>query len=228
MRKITLLIYNLNREKKPFVTIGVIHGETFDLPAIELDEDIPYDECVIQLSKEYLISMLSSYLDVEIEFIDEVYDKDNLLLIFEINMNHKNSYSVTSVTKIWFATLHEMINTNNFCNITFTEECVKYVKSHLSYFLEFDSPTIKYDGSHSKKIMFESTFGVSKRDEEDGKGNIFRFYDFHGAYERAKETNQPSALLRYAVFSEDDIKYEDFLPLTLHPLSLKRENYSLL
>lgn len=224
MRKITLLIYNVNREKVPFVTIGVIHGETFELPIIELDEDIPYDEAVIQLSKDYLATMLSSYLDVEIEYIDEVQEEDNLLLIFEINMNHKNSYTVTSVTKIWFATLDEMINTNKFCNISFSENSVKQVKSHLSYFLEFDSPRIKYDGSYSKKITFESTFGVSKRDEEDGKGNIFRFYDFDDAYERAKETKQSSAVLRYAVFSEEEITHDDFLPLTLHHLSLNSEN----
>jgi len=226
MRKITILIYNINREKTPFVTIGMLYGQPFELPDIELEEDIPYekDEYIIQLSKEYLQPMLSSYLDVEIEYVDEIYEDDNLLLIFEINMNNKNSYAVTSATKIWFATLHEIINENKFCNISFSERTIKQVKACLNYYSEFKNPIIKYDGSHSKKIMFESTFGVSKRDEHDGKGNIFRFYDFFTACNKAKETNKASAILRYAVFSEDEITYDDFLPLTLHPLSLSTEN----
>jgi len=217
MRKITLFTYNINREKIPFVTIGMFRDETFHLPTIELEEDIPYDEYVIQLSKDYLLTMLSSYLDVEIHYIDEYEEEDNLVLIFEIIMNHKNSYTVTSITKMWFATLHEIININNFCDISFSDDCVKQVKTHLDYFREFKNPVIKYDGSHSKKIMFESTFGVSKRDEGDGKGSIFRFYDFHEACKKAQETNQSCAVLRYAVFSED-VTYDDFLPLTLHPL----------
>ena len=229
MRKITLLLYNINREKTPFVTIGVVHGESFELPMIELDEDIPYekDEYIIQLSKEYLQTILSSYLDVEIEYVDEIYEDDHLLLIFEINMNHKNSYALTSVTKIWFATLHEIINENKFCNISFSENVIKRTKDCLNYYSGFENPITKYDGSHSKKIMFESTFGVSKRDEGDGQGNIFRFYDFFQAYDKAKETNKSSAILRYVVFSKDEITYDDFLPLTLHSLPLHAENYLL-
>ena len=230
MRKITLLIYNINREKTPFVTIGMIHGKSFELPMIELEEDIPYekDEYIIQLSKEYLQTILSSYLDVEIEYVDEFYEEENLLLIFKITMNHKNSYAITSVTKIWFATLHEIININNFCNISFSENTIKQVKTYLNYYAGFENPITKYDGSHSKKIMFESTFGVSKRDEDDGQGNVYRFYDFFNAYDRAKETNKASAVLRYVVFSKDEITYDDFLPLTLHPLPLQGENYLLM
>ena len=44
MRKITILIYNINREKNPFVTIGMIYGQPFELPVIELEEDIPYEK----------------------------------------------------------------------------------------------------------------------------------------------------------------------------------------
>lgn len=229
MRKITLLIYNINREKTPFVTIGMSYGQPFELPVIELEEKMYYekDEYTVELSKEYLQPMLSSYLDVEIEYVDEIYEDDNLLLIFEINMNHKNSYAVTSATKIWFATLHEIINENKFCNISFSESTISQVKACLNYYSEFKTPIIKYDGSHSKKIMFESTFGVSKRDEGDGQGNIFRFYDFFQAYDKAKETNKSSAILRYVVFSEDEIAYDDFLPLTLHPMPLHAENYLL-
>lgn len=229
MRKITLLLYNINCEKSPFVTIGVVHGTTFELPMIELEEDIPYekDEYIIQLSKEYLQTILSFYLDVEIKYVDEIYEEDNLLLVFEINMNHKNSYAITSVTKIWFATLHEIINENKFCNISFSENVIKQVKAGLNYYSGFKNPITKYDGSHSKKMMFESTFGVSKRDEDDGQGNIFRFYDFFQAYDKAKQTEKASAILRYVIFSEDEITYDDFLPLTLHPLPLYAENYVL-
>jgi hypothetical protein len=205
------------------------YGQPFELPVIELEEKMYYekDEYTVELSKEYLQPMLSSYLDVEIEYVDEIYEDDNLLLIFEINMNHKNSYAVTSATKIWFATLHEIINENKFCNISFSESTISQVKACLNYYSEFKTPIIKYDGSHSKKIMFESTFGVSKRDEGDGQGNIFRFYDFFQAYDKAKETNKSSAILRYVVFSKDEITYDDFLPLTLHPLPLHTENYLL-
>ena len=224
MRKITLLVYNVNRQKTPFVTIGMLHGDKFELPVIELDESIPYEEAVVQLSEEYLQTMLSSYLNVEITYIDEFYneEEEHLLLLFEVSMNHMNSYIVTSITKIWFATLHEIINTNNLCDTPFSEDSVNHVKKYLDYFSDFVVPNIQYDGSYTKKITFESLFGSSKRDEGDGKGNIFRYYDFHEAYERAKETNQSSAVLRYAIFSEDE-----FVPLTLHPLPIKPENYLL-
>lgn len=227
MRKITILVYNVNRTKTPFVTIGMIYGDTFELPIIELDEDIPYEESVIQLSEEYLQTMLSSYLNVEVTFIEEIHEDENLLLIFEVDMNHMNSYIVTSVTKVWFATLHEIVNTNNFCNISFSENSIDVVKKYLDYFSDFAAPTIKYDGSYTKKITFESLFGTSKRDENDGKGNIFRYYDFCEAYKRAKETNKSSAVLRYAIFSEE-VTDDDFLPLTLHPLPLKPADYLLL
>lgn len=217
MRKITLLVYNVNSEKIPFVTIGMIYGETFELPIIELEEDIPYDDSVIQLSKDYLTTMLSSYMDVEINFINEFQNGEDILLIFKVNMNHMNSYIVTSITKIWFATLHEIVNTNEFCGISFSENSVNVVKKYIDYFSDFSVPTIKYDGSHTKKITFESLFGSSKRDENDGQGNIFRYYDFKTAYDKAKEL-KPSAVLRYAIFS-DEVTYDDFLPLTLHPLN---------
>jgi len=226
MRKITILAYNVNRTKTPFVTIGMIYGDAFDLPIIELDEDIPYEESVIQLSEEYLQTMLSSYLNVEIKFIDKIHEDENLLLIFEVDMNHMNSYIVTSITKIWFASLHEIVNTNHLCNISFSENSVNIIKTHLDCFSDFNVPIIKYDGSYTKKITFESLFGSSKRDDNDGKGNIFRYYDFFEAYDRAKETKKSSAVLRYAIFSED-VTEDDFLPLTLHPLPLNPDNYLL-
>lgn len=200
------------------------HGDTFELPMLDLNESIPYDAAVVQLSEEYLQTKLSSYLNVDIKYIDEFYneEEEDLLLIFEVSMNHMNSYIVTSITEMWFATLHEIINTNNLCNIPFSEDSVKCVKKYLDYFSEFVVPNIQYDGSYTKKITFESLFGSSKRDEGDGKGNIFRYYDFHEAYDRAKETNQSSCVLRYAIFPEDE-----FVPLTLHPLPLKPENYLL-
>jgi hypothetical protein len=224
MNNITILTYNLNNEKQPFVTFG-INFDTMDFPTIVLDEEIPYkpkDNYIISLTEDYLKTILSNYTEVKLQYVNEIYENNNLTLIFEIFMNHGNSYILTPAVKIWFATLHEIINTNEFCEFKISENVTNQIKRNIGYFTDMGSfPIVCYDGAKMEKIMFDSLFGTSK---SNGEGGLkYRFYDYTSAQERAindKENSktQSSGILRYVLF-EDDLttnSYNSFLPLTVH------------
>jgi len=229
MKSITILTYNVNNEKLPFVTIGLTLENEFDFPRIELDEEIPYnknDPYVISLTEDYLKTVLSNYRDVTLKYSDEIYDEENksLTLYFEVNMNHANSYILSKSTKIWFATLHEIINTNTFCNISISQNVTNEVKTKIEYFSEFGIiPRVCYDGGKMEKILFESLFGSSKRD--DGYGYVYQFYNYFEACDRGEKDkinskSKKAGLLRYVIF-EDQMttdSYEMFLPLSVHQI----------
>lgn len=224
MNNITILTYNVNVEKEPFVTFG-INFETMDFPNISLDEEIPYnpkDNYILSLTEDYLKTVLSNYTEITLRYIDEIYENNNLTLIYEVFMNHNNSYILTPAVKIWFATLHEIINTKEFCEFKISENVTKQIKQNICYFTELgSSPMVCYDGAKMEKIMFDSLFGTSKSDGEDGLK--YRFYDYTSALERAvndKENSKTNScgILRYVLF-EDNLTtdtYNSFLPLTVH------------
>lgn len=225
MNSITIVTYNINNEKHPFVTFGLNLLEELDFPIIELDE-IPYnekDEYVISLTEDYLKNVLSNYRDVSMTYKDEVYDEEtkSLTLYFEIFMDHRNSYILSPAAKIWFATIHEIINTNKFCEYNISPNVVNRIKSKIEDFSEMIVPRVCYDGGKMEKILFESLFGSSKRD--DGYGYVFQFYEYLEAIRRA-ENDRPNSkskkagVLRYVVF-EDQLttdSYDMFLPLSVH------------
>jgi hypothetical protein len=224
MNNIKILIYNVNNEKQPFVTFG-INFETMDFPIIVLDEKIPYnpkDEYIISLTEDYLKTVLSNYTDVTLNYVDEFYENETLTLFFEVFMNHCNSYILTPAVKIWFATLHEIINTNAFCEFMISSNVTNYIKNNIEYFSNLgSSPRVCYDGAKMEKIMFDSLFGTSKSNGENGLK--YHFYDYTTAQEKAlkdKENSKTNScgILRYVLF-EDDLttdSYNLFLPLTVH------------
>ena len=227
MNSISIVTYNINNEKHPFVTFGLNLLEELDFPIIELDEEIPYnekDEYIISLTEDYLKTVLSNYRDVSMIYKDEFYDEESksLILYFEVFMDHSNSYILSRATKIWFATIHEIINTNKFCEFNISQNVVKRIKSKIEDFSEF-IPRICYDGGKMEKILFESLFGSSKRDE--GYGYVYHFYEYSEAIERAEKDRsnsktKSSGILRYVIF-EDHLttdSYDMFLPLTVHKI----------
>lgn len=230
MNSISIVTYNVNREKHPFVTFGLNLLDELDFPIIELDEEIPYnekDEYVISLTKDYLKTVLSNYRDVTTNYMDEIYDeeKKSLVLYFEIFMDHRNSYILSQSTKIWFATIHEIINTKKFCEIDISQNVTDEIKSKIEHFSEMGLiPRVCFDGGKMEKILFESLFGSSKRD--DGYGYVYQFYDYLEAKKRAETDRENSktkkaGILRYVVF-EDQMttdSYDMFLPLTVHSVS---------
>ena len=141
MNSITIVTYNINNEKHPFVTFGLNLLEELDFPIIELDDEIPYnekDEYVISLTEDYLKNVLSNYRDVSMTYKEEVYDEEtkSLTLYFEIFMDHRNSYILSPAAKIWFATIHEIINTNKFCEYNISSNVVNRIKSKIEDFSE--------------------------------------------------------------------------------------------
>ena len=227
MNSISIVTYNINNEKHPFVTFGLNLLEELDFPIIELDEEIPYnekDKYVISLTEDYLKTVLSNYRDVSMIYKDEFYDEEtkSLTLYFEVFMDHRNSYILSSATKIWFATIHEIINTNKFCEFKISQNVVNRIKSKIEDFTEI-VPRVCYDGGKMEKILFESLFGSSKRDE--GYGYVYQFYEYSEAIERAEKDRsnsktKTSGLLRYVIF-EDQLttdSYDMFLPLTVHKI----------
>ena len=213
MRRISILMYNVNREKQAFVTVGLRLSEVLDFPVIELEEEIPYiekDGYVISLTEDYLKTVLSNYTDVSVRYVDESYEGGTLTLVFEVSMNHLNSYIVTTST-IWFATLHEIINMNMILTNCISENVVEKIKNNVERFSEFSVPRICYDGGKREKIMFESLFGVAKCE------GVYQFYDLETAIERSRKENSRT-VLRYAVFEDSDstTSYDMFQPLTLH------------
>lgn len=234
MQKITIVPYNLICEKQAFITFGLEHKNLLQFPLIELEEEISYterNEDVLSLTENYLKTILSNYLDVRVRYIDEFYVESDksLTLLYEIQMNHTNSYIITQSSKLWFATIHEIVNTGKFCNFDIDESVGKQVKMNIDYFEDLWDviPSVYYDGGNMKKMLFESLFGTSKRDENDGKGEVHRFYDFFQAYDRAILDGQSkmAGVLRYVLFEDvtsDNLvvsDFESFMPLTLHPVS---------
>jgi len=208
MRRISILMYNVNREKQPFVTIGLTN--VLDFPAIELEEEVPYEKNgVILLTEDYLKKVLSNYTDVSVRYDGESYDGYTLTVVFEVTMNHMNSYIVTTST-IWFATLHEILNTNTFIN-PISENVIENIKNNIEHFSEFNVPRVFYDGGKREKIMFDSLFGMSKSD------GVYQFFDLDTAVEKSRKENS-NTILRYAVFEDSDstTSYDMFQPLTLH------------
>ena len=109
-----------------------------------------------------------------------------------------------------------------FCEFNISQNVVKRIKSKIEDFPEM-VPRVCYDGGKMEKILFESLFGSSKRD--DGYGYVYHFYEYSEAIERA-EKDRPnsktknSGVLRYVIF-EDQLttdSYDMFLPLTVHKI----------
>lgn len=222
MKKITIMVYNVNREKRAFTTFG-INFETMDFPRIELEEEIPYnprDAYILSLTEDYLKTVLSNYTEVTVKYVNEFYNGE-LTLIYEIFMNHGNSYILTPAVRIWFATIDEIINTNEICEFMISPNVTNYIKNNMEYFSNLGSVRVCYDGAKMEKIMFDSLFGTSKSEGEDGLK--YRFYDYTTAQERALKDKENSktrscGILRYVLF-EDDLTtdtYDSFLPLTVH------------
>lgn len=212
MRRISILMYNVNREKQAFVTVGLSLLDVLDFPVIELEEEVPYEknDYVISLTEDYLKTVLSNYMDVSLRYDGESYEGDTLTLVFEVSMNHLNSYIVTTST-IWFATLHEIINTNMFLTVPISQNVIENIKNNIEHFSEFSVPRVCYDGGKREKIMFESLFGMSKCE------GVYQFFDLDTAVEKSSKENSKT-ILRYAVFEDSDstTSYDMFQPLTLH------------
>lgn len=208
MKKITIIMYNVNREKQAFVTIGLLD---MDFPMIELEEVYHKDPYVITLTEDYLKTMLSEYVGVSLVYKDEFYEGDMLTLLFEVEMNHANSYVVG--TKIWFATLHEIINTNRFLMYPISQNVIDTIKVNIELFSGFSVPRVCYDGGKLEKIMFESLFGASSKD------GVFRFLELEEAIEKSKREKSKS-ILRYVIFedSNETTSYDMFQPLTVHAI----------
>lgn len=209
MRRISILMYNVNREKQAFVTVGLT--PEMDFPLIELEEEVPYEKNgVVSLTEDYLKTVLSNYTDVSVRYDGESYEGDTLTVVFEVSMNHLNSYIVTTST-IWFATLHEIINTNMFLTNPISQNVIENIKNNIEHFSEFSVPRVCYDGGKREKIMFDSLFGMSKCD------GVYQFFDLETAVEKSSKENSKT-ILRYAVFEDSDstTSYDMFQPLTLH------------
>jgi hypothetical protein len=230
INKIVIIPYAVHTEKRHFYLFGLLKSDELSFPFIELEE-MEYDKYdIIKLTDEYLKTELSNYHDVETIYRFEEQDT-TLYLYYEIKMNLLNSYTLTN-SKIWFATIHEIINTRTMCNIQITEETTSILKKSMEFFSDNNIPSVYYDGSYMKKMSFESLFGCSKKD------GAYRFYDFFTSYENAyslgKQMNSEAAVLRYAVFADSTENcevqsYDDFIPLSLHPIPiLSRNNFDLL
>jgi len=209
------MVYNVNREKRSFITYGLekVGGE-LRFPEIELEE-IPYVQAdVLSLTEEYLKTVLSIYHDLEVKYVNESLDGTCLTLLYEVSMNHANSYAPT---RIWFATIDEISNVGEMCGVPIAKEVAAELRVNYMDELWEVIPSIYYDGGEMKRMKFESLFGMSRRDEGDGKGDVYRFYDYVEAVARASSAAVP-AVVRYAVFVDGDTadSYHDFLPLTLH------------
>ena len=230
--RISIILYNIHKEKRPFYQFGLLRGESFAFPSIEVEE-MQYDkEDILRLTGDYLKAELSNYHDVELTYQSDDYVDSTLYLYYEVSMNQFNSYTLTN-SKIWFATIHELINTLHICHIPISDDSTNYLKKKIELFEDLSIPSIYYGGSHTKRIKFESLFGCSKVD------GLYRFYDYFTAYDNAyiagKEKGNSAGVLRYAVFS-DDVEnestvesYDDFVPLSLHDIPiLTRQHYELL
>jgi len=231
LTSIVIIPYTIHKEKQPFYLFGLLRSETLGFPTIELEEMEYNKEDIFRLTEDYLKTELCNYHDLVITYQADEQVETTLYLYYEISMNQLNSYTLTN-SKIWFASIHEIINSRNIYNIPITEETTIYLKSRIDLFEDLFVPSIYYDGSHSKKIMFESLFGSPKVD------GVFKFYDFFTAYDKAytagKNIGNSGAVLRYAVFTDDCSectveKYDDFVPLSLHDIPiLTRKEYELL
>lgn len=209
-------MYNVNREKQSFITYGLekVVGE-LRFPVIELEEEIPYVQAdVLSLTEDYLKTVLSIYHDLEVKYVNESLDGTCLTLLYEITMNHAGSYAPT---RIWFATIHEIGNSGEMCGVPIAKEVAAELRGNYMDELWEVVPSIYYHGGELKRMKFESLFGKSRRDEGDGKGNVYRFYEYDEAVASASSAAVP-AVVRYAIFVDGDTvdSYHDFLPLTLH------------
>jgi len=203
MNKIVIIPYNINKESlMDFAMVGLrLVNNELDLFSIDVkDLGIKYEdfsEDIRKLSMDFLLNILIGYTVNNISLEEEIQEGDTMYLFYNININNLNSVYLGS-TKTWFSTMHEVLNTWNVCSTPITN-AARTVISHMKRFFAVysddamvEAPTVLYTSACKKKTEFESLFGKSREDNEDGLGNNYHFYE----YDKCKG----EGIVRYAVF----------------------------
>jgi hypothetical protein len=144
------------------------------------------------------------------EYKGFINDGSEFYVFYELKNNSIDIHDLYRANDLWLVLVDEIINQHLVCNFPVDAKVSQFFSNNIDFaYLKdandnyYETPTVGYTGSVSKKLNLISCFGVSKTDEEYVKGSYYYFTDYvnamrMGGWNEDKITR--GGLVRFAMF----------------------------
>lgn len=144
------------------------------------------------------------------EYKGFINDGSEFYAFYELKNAPINMHDLYRANDLWLVLVDEIINKHSVCNFLIDKKVSQFFSKYVefAYLMDnndnyYETPTVAYTGSVSKKLSWISCFGVSKTDEECAKDSYYYFTDYVNAMRMGGWTEDKinrGGLVRFALF----------------------------
>jgi hypothetical protein len=144
------------------------------------------------------------------EYKGFINDESEFYVFYELKNNSIDIHDLYRANDLWLVLVDEILNKHSVCNFAIDAKVSQFFSNNIDFaYLKdshdnyYETPTVAYTGSVSKKLNWISCFGVSKTEEECANESYYYFTDYinamrMGGWNEDKITR--GGLVRFAIF----------------------------
>ena len=198
---INIIAYSVKNAELPYLQFMLEKNESecMILPSIVCFDNMTEIE-------DHINTILNMVLNIDANVVYKGCREDggNIYAFVDISEYDCNELFLARNSPFWFVLVDEIINLSNVCNFPIDPAIISLFSYNPDYILlygedfVYETPIVVYSGARFKKVEFQNTFNISKKDDHL-LGPYFYFTNYNGAVKMGW-VDEKSGINRIALF----------------------------